>query len=70
VAQVKELDGGGGEGFGREFDETCRVEVGAGRYSTIFVGCVQNPVQALGSVRGNRQEAYIVDDLELGAENP
>jgi hypothetical protein len=63
------VNGGGREGFGHELIEAGGVEVGADRDGALFVCCVDDPVEAFGSVRGHRQQTNIVNHHQLRAED-
>jgi hypothetical protein len=55
------VDGGGGQGFRHELVESRRVEVGADCDGPALVGGVDDPVEALGGVGSDGQQADVVD---------
>ena len=69
VGVVKEpVDGGGGERLRHQLVETGGVDVRGERDRAFLVGGVDDAEQRLGRVRGDRQQADVVDDDQVGAD--
>lgn len=69
VGSAGTVDGGRGKGFGHELVEAGGVQVRADREGAFFVGCIHDPVEALGGVGGHGQQANVIDHHEFGAED-
>ena len=70
VGVVQEpVHGGGGQGLGHQLVEAGRVQVRADRYGAFLVGGVHDAVEALGGIVGDRQQADVVDDDQVGAQD-
>lgn len=70
VGVVEEpVDGRGGEGLGHEFVEPAWVQVRADRDGAFLVGGVDEPIEAFGGVVSDGQQADVVNDYEVGAED-
>ena len=63
------VDGRSGQGLGHELVEPGGVKVRGDRHRAFLVGGVDQPVEAFGGVGRHRQQADIVNDNQLGAED-
>ena len=63
------VDGCGGQGFGHELVKAGGVEVGTDRHGTLFVGGVDESVETFGGIGRHRQQAYVIDHDQFGAED-
>jgi len=71
VGVVQEpVDGGGGQGLGHEFVEPGGVQVRADRDGAAFVGGVDEAVEPFGGVGSDGQQPDVVDDDQVGAQDP
>jgi hypothetical protein len=71
VGMVQEpVDGGGSQGLGHQFVEPGWMQVRADRDRPFLVGGVDESVEPLGGVRGDRQQSDVVDDDQVGAQHP
>ena len=62
VGVVEEpVDGGGGQGLGHELVEGCWVQVRRDRDGAFLVAGVDQPVEALGGVGGDREQPDVID---------
>ena len=61
------VDGRGREGLGHQLVERGGVQIRGQRDRALLVGGVDEAVEPFGSVLGNRQEPYVVNDHELGS---
>ena len=64
------VDGRGGEGLGHELVEGGRVQIGADRDGAFLIGGVDQAVEALGGVLGDREQPDVVDHGQVGAQDP
>ena len=71
VGVVEEpVDGGGGQGLGHELVEPGGVQVRGERDRAFLVGGVDEAVETFGGVVGDRQQPDVIDDDQLGAQDP
>src|SRR5690242_5799339 len=71
VGMVHEpVDSGGGKSFWHDLVKPGGVQVAADRERAPFVGGVDQPVEALGGVGADREEADVVDDDQVGSDDP
>jgi hypothetical protein len=63
------VNGRGGQCFGHQFVKTSGVQVRGDRHRAFLIRGVDQPVETLGGVGRHREQAYIVDDDEFGAED-
>jgi hypothetical protein len=61
------IDGGGGQRLGHQLVEPGGVDV-AGRDAAFLVGGIDDPEERLGGVRCHREQADVVDDDQVGAD--
>ena len=64
------IDGGGGQGLGHELVEPGGVQVAGDGDAAFLIGGVDEAVEALGGVGADGQQADVVDDDEVGAQDP
>jgi len=70
VGVVEEpVHGRGGECLGHELIEPGRVQVRGDSDGAFLVGGVHEPVQSLGGVVGDREEANVIHDHDIGAQD-
>ena len=63
------VDGGGRQSLGHQLVEAGRVQVRADRDGASFVGGVDQAVEPFGRVRADRQQADIIDDDQVRAQD-
>ena len=64
------VDGGGREGLGHQLVEAGRVDVRGERDRAFLVGGVDDAEERLGGVGRDREQADIIDDDQVGADQP
>ena len=64
------VDCGGSQGLGHEFVEAGGVQVRRDRDAAAFVGGVDEPVEAFGGVGSDREQPDVVDDHQVGPQDP
>jgi hypothetical protein len=64
------VDRGGGQGFRHDLVESRGVQVGADGERAAFVGGVDQSVEPFGGVRADREQPDVVDDDQVGADQP
>lgn len=63
------VDGRGGQGLGHDLVESGRMEVARNRDRAPFICGIDQAVEALGGVLGDGQQADVVDDYQVRADD-
>ncbi len=61
--------GRGGEGFGHEFVERCRVQVRADRDGAFLIRGIDQSVETFSGVLGNRKKPDVIDDHQISPQD-